>query len=142
MSTKSTKRTTATKVTDVYGNVLRLGKTQMREFTPGSGRTDWRLAYAEIRRVVNGNEDAVLCTRPDGGYINSGYDQQTFRFGKAGIDSKHNPGFYQEFNLSADETLFSIGCHIFTLKSFNRILRAAGIRTTKNQTVKRFAAAA
>ena len=135
MKTKSTKRTTANTATDVEGQVIRLLATRLT--SNGGYHT---LLYSELRRaasegaatvnVLTGNKRSGDGTRLNidrtFGRVHKGAPYLT-ESGRAAY--KQGP-------------VFNIGCHVFTLQMFNRILRAAGIATTKAKTLKKFRAAA
>lgn len=101
---KINKRTTATKAYDTEGGVIRLLRTKL---TADDGVNS--LTYAELRSAVKNYSTSVLTTcRPDDGWLFEAY--RCFNFKRAP---------------------YYIGCHEFDLKNLNRILIAAGMRTTK-----------
>lgn len=130
---KTTKRTTANVALDTNGVKIKLLVTLLNDDQRSS------LTYAEVRKAVTEKLKSV---------------NTTFTY----FDGEVVPGIPREFGtisyrraraytedtiqLSRDEQYFQIGCHIFTLAMFNRILRAAGVLTTKKQTLKAFGAAA
>jgi hypothetical protein len=122
----STKRTTANKAYDTNGRPIKLLTTRI---TADHGYN--RLTYEEIRRAVAERDTQVVTIAGCGERL-----LVPRQFGGISLtyirpDKKFESGGY-----------FAIGCHAFDLKNFNRILRAAGVRTTKKTTAKRFAAAA
>lgn len=134
MSTKSTKRTTANIATDLNGRVIRLLTTRL---TADKGYNT--LLYKEVRSAVASNDNTVIVLT---GNRCEGYQTpMQIRRSFERVTSRAYLGV-NELAAYKEGPIFSIGCHYFTLKMFNRILRAAGIRTTKPQTLKRFAAAA
>jgi hypothetical protein len=136
----STKRTTARIAIDVDGNVIRLLKTRL---TSSRGYNTLRyntLLYTEVRRAVKTNDTSVSVLTGNKslvGYENPMDIRRTF--GQV-TDATFLEG--NELDAYNEGPVFSIGYHTFTLKMFNRILRAAGVRTTKATTLKAFAARA
>lgn len=129
----TTKRTTANVALDTNGQKVRLLK---------NGLSDGfnRLSYAAIVEAVN-NGSKIVPTEMR--YSDGTYERADRNFGKSSFNMARSWTWTtQRPTLVRGDKYFRIGCHIFTLKMFNRILRAAGIRTTKPQTLKTFAAAA
>ena len=136
----STKRTTARKVTDINGEVIRLYKNHM-----SADNNENRLEYREIRNALKEKkEKRVVRTQAR---INR-YDEWTpvFRaFGPASYrvaSLLYNYRAIRIHKLPRDTEYFRIGCHVFNTAAMNRIFLAAGIVTNKQRTAKRFAAAA
>jgi len=128
---RTTKRTTANFALDVNGEKIRLLVTRARE----SYRFGNVLTYEKIRKAVQKKLNTVTIENRFGDIIsvNFGLLDDT---GTVAYDSVTGNESY------VNGPIYRIGCHYFTLKMFNRILRAAGIRTTKASTQKRFSAAA
>lgn len=130
----TTKRTTANIARNIAGGKVRLLKTKL---TADGGVNV--LTYEEVRRAIANNDASVqtlVRLRGEDNYnaqrnFGVAYDA-AYDFHCNDIDDQYDPS----------QTYFSIGCHTFTLKMFNRILRAAGVRTTKPQTLKAFGATA
>lgn len=115
----TTKRTTANLALTESGERIRLLATKAKDETINN------LLYKDVREAVkNGAKEVNI----------------TIVYGPG--DSDTYPVFFGQRSRYASQGLFSIGCHNFTLKMFNRILRAAGVRTTKAQTEKAYGAAA
>jgi hypothetical protein len=127
-TSKTTKRTTATRAYDVEGNTIRLLKTKL---TSHGGHNT--LMYEAVRQAFKrGNSDVPTFVR--------GYDDGP-RYRDFGVVPMPSLEWLYKDAISG-VPYFRIGCHVFTLKMFNRVLRAAGVHTTKPQTLKTFTAAA
>lgn len=130
---KSSKHTTADFALDTNGKKIRLLQTKLND---GERST---LTYKELRKAVNDKSNMV---NTDFKYSDGTTVSNILR--AFGLIAYRYARCYTEGNitLSRTEQYFQIGCHIFTLAMFNRILRAAGVLTTKKQTLKAFGAAA
>jgi hypothetical protein len=129
----TTKRTTANYARNIVGEKIRLLKTRL---TADSGLNT--LTYDEVRNAVKNSDSSVMTTV----HYPSMDDFRTRTFGYVADAFGAFRVRHIEDQFDPKETYFNIGCHIFTLKMFNRILRAAGVRTTKSQILKTFKARA
>lgn len=127
---------TKNKAYDVYGGVIRLRTTML---TADGGYN--RLLYEEVRDAVSNKNPVVLTIygRVADGPLMTCY-RQFGRLTTEQVRDRVDDEMLKTLNLR--ESFFAIGCHMFTNQMFTRILRAAGVRTTKKQTTKRFAATA
>lgn len=129
----TTKRTSAKIAKDIFGQTIRLFNNKLT-----SSRGQNSLSYQEVR-------DAIAQDRQRVWTVVRGFGSRERGFGR--LDSG-DVRYYASADGGAvtpvviGDPYFRIGCHIFTLAMFNRILRAAGVRTTKPQTLKTFAATA
>lgn len=138
MKTKSTKRTTANTAIDVEGRVIRLLATRLT-----SNRGYNTLLYSELRRAVRAVSEGATEVNVLTGNKRAGYETPRDIPRKFGRVHKGVQYLTEDEQAAYNQgPVFNIGCHVFTLKMFNRILRAAGIATTEAKTLKKFRAAA
>ncbi|PWT76388.1 MAG: hypothetical protein C5B59_06595 [Bacteroidetes bacterium] len=122
----TTKRTTARTATDVFGKTIRLLSDKL---TSDGGNN--QLSYSNLREAVkNHQNDVPVFTRSWGDDIH----RRLGRIERAYLKFEAD----EVISAAKKGPVYAIGCHVFTLAMFNRILRAAGIQTTKTKTVKRF----
>jgi len=132
----TTKRTTANYAVDIYGQKVRLLATRL---TSNQGLNN--LDYSTVRDAVSDGRDFVCVqtkySRTDQVY----YVLRAFGSLKECDIDAYLLGLGNRAELKSGP-VYRIGCHVFTLAQFNRILRAAGVDTNKTKTAKIFAARA
>jgi hypothetical protein len=123
----TTKRTTAKYATDIFGQKIRLLATKL-----SADRGHNRLNYSEVRRAVS-TGDGIVLTQINYGIVPRGFGLYDTRL----ADNSDDGAVIRE--AAERGPLYHIGCHVFSLAQFNRILRAAGVDTSKTKTARAFA---